>query len=113
VNVLVKTAMRPVSGSRPLAPPLPQSLEAERSILGAVLLENRALNAIVQRLHAADLFFPQHRLILASMIRLSEAQQPIDPVTLMDDLERRQELEIAGVYRTCRASRSACHESQT
>jgi len=76
--------------------PLPQNLEAERSILGAVLLDNHALNAAVQVLRSEDFFLSQHRHIFERMVQLSEKQQAIDTITLMEDLARRGELEAAG-----------------
>ena len=76
--------------------PLPHNLEAERSILGAVLLDNHALNAALEKLRAEDFFLPQHRLIFERMIQLAEKQQAIDTITLMEDLERQNQLESAG-----------------
>jgi len=76
--------------------PLPHNLEAERSILGAVLLDNHSLNAAVEKIRAEDFFLPQHRQIFQRMIQLAENQQAIDVVTLMDDLSRRGELDSAG-----------------
>jgi replicative DNA helicase len=76
--------------------PLPHNLEAERSILGAVLLDNHSLNAAVEKLRSEDFFLPQHRHIFERMIQLAEHQQAIDVVTLMDDLARRNELDAAG-----------------
>jgi len=76
--------------------PLPQNLEAERSILGAVLLDNHALNAAVQVLRSEDFFLSQHRYIFERMVQLSEKQLAIDTITLMEDLSRRGELEAAG-----------------
>jgi replicative DNA helicase len=76
--------------------PLPQNLEAERSILGAILLDNHALNSAVERVRSEDFFLSQHRQIFERMIQLAEKQQAIDVVTLMEDLGRRGELESAG-----------------
>lgn len=76
--------------------PLPHNLEAERSILGAVILDNHALNAAVEKLRPDDFFLPQHRLIFNQMVQLAEKQQAIDTITLMEDLTRRNELESAG-----------------
>lgn len=76
--------------------PLPHNLEAERSILGAVLLDNHALNAAVERLRTDDFFLPQHRRIFDRMVELAERQQAIDTITLMEDLDKRGELEAAG-----------------
>src|SRR6202451_4710963 len=76
--------------------PLPHNTEAERSILGAVLLDNHALNAAVERLRSEDFFLPQHRHIFERMVQLAEKQQAIDTITLMEDLVRSGELEAAG-----------------
>ena len=77
--------------------PLPHNIEAERSILGAVLLDNHALNAAVERLRPEDFFLPQHRHIFERMVQLGEKQQAIDTITLMEDLTSAAgELEAAG-----------------
>jgi replicative DNA helicase len=76
--------------------PLPHNLEAERSILGAVLLDNHALNTAIEKLRAEDFFLPQHRRIFECMVQLGEKQQAIDTITLLEDLTRRGELESAG-----------------
>jgi replicative DNA helicase len=76
--------------------PLPHNLDAERSILGAVLLDNFALNAAIEKVRSDDFFLPQHRHIFERMVQLGEKQQAIDIVTLMEDLNRRGELEAAG-----------------
>src|SRR5882724_1650708 len=75
---------------------LPQNLDAERSVLGAVLLDNHALNLAVEKLKPEDFFLDQHRRIFNQMIELAEAQQAIDLVTLSDILSRKGELESAG-----------------
>ncbi|MGB9402007.1 MAG: replicative DNA helicase, partial [Candidatus Acidiferrales bacterium] len=75
---------------------LPQNLEAERSILGAILLDNHALNAAIEKLKTDDFFLDPHRRIFERMINLGELQQAIDLVTLTEDLHRRGELEAAG-----------------
>src|SRR6516225_8644266 len=76
--------------------PLPSNLDAERSILGAILLDNNALNAAIEALKAEDFFIPQHRNIFTQMIALGESQQAIDLVTLTEELHRRGELDSSG-----------------
>jgi replicative DNA helicase len=76
--------------------PLPNNLEAERSILGAILLDNNALNTAIEALKAEDFFLTQHRHVFQQMIALGEAQQAIDLVTLTEELHRVGELEAAG-----------------
>jgi len=85
-----------MAGDTTLERPLPHNLEAERSILGAVLLDNHALNAAVERLRTDDFFLPQHRRIFERMVQLAEKQLAIDTITLMEDLARVGELEAAG-----------------
>src|SRR6201993_2341335 len=76
--------------------PLPSNLDAERSVLGAVLLDNNALNTAIEALRAEDFFLPQHRHVFTQMIALAEAQHAIDLVTLTEELHRRGELEASG-----------------
>ena len=76
--------------------PLPQNLDAERSVLGAILLDNHTLNTAITKLKPEDFFLDQHRRIFNQMIELGEAQQAIDLVTLSDLLHRKGELEAAG-----------------
>ncbi len=79
-----------------LEKPLPNNLDAERSVLGAILLDNHALNAAIENLRAEDFFLDQHRRVFTQMIALAESQQAIDLVTLTEELHRRGDLEAAG-----------------
>jgi replicative DNA helicase len=85
-----------MSANATLERPLPQNLEAERSILGAILLDNHALNAAIENLKPEDFFLEQHRRVFNQMIALGEAQQAIDLVTLTESLHRVGELESSG-----------------
>src|SRR6202790_1936931 len=76
--------------------PMPQHMEAERSILGAILLDNNALNTAIEKLKPEDFFHDHHRRIFQQMIELGETQQAIDLVTITDQLQRRGELESSG-----------------
>src|SRR6201988_172316 len=76
--------------------PLAATLDGERSILGAILLDNNALNAAIEALKPDDFFIPQHRNIFNRMIALGEAQQAIYLVTLTQELPRRSELDASG-----------------
>jgi replicative DNA helicase len=76
--------------------PLPHNLDAERSVLGAILLDNHALNTAVEKLKSEDFFLDQHRRVFQRMIALGEAQQAIDLVTLTEELQRHGELEASG-----------------
>jgi len=76
--------------------PLPQNVDAERSVLGAILIDNHALNTAIEKLKPEDFFHDAHRRIFNQMIQLGEAQQAIDLITLSDQLRRKGELEAAG-----------------
>src|SRR3979409_488444 len=75
---------------------LPQNTEAERSILGAILLDNHALNATLEKLKPEDFFHDHHRRIYQQMITLGETQQAIDLVPLTDQLHRSAGRESSG-----------------
>jgi replicative DNA helicase len=79
-----------------LEKPLPNNLDAERSVLGAIILDNNALNTAIENLRAEDFFLDQHRRVFTQMIALSEAQQAIDLITLTEELHRRGDLEASG-----------------
>jgi replicative DNA helicase len=85
-----------MSAQATLERPLPQNLDAERSILGAILLDNHALNAAIENLKPEDFFLEQHRRVFNQMIALGENQQAIDLVTLTESLHRVGELESSG-----------------
>src|SRR3984957_8139083 len=84
------------TASRALERPLPQNVEAERSILGAILLDNNAINPAIEKLKPEDFFHDHHRRIYQQMIVLGEAQLAIDLVTLTEQLTRVGELEAVG-----------------
>src|SRR5665213_573848 len=75
---------------------MPHNVEAERSILGAILLDNNAINAAVERLKPEDFFHDHHRRIYQQMIALGETQQAIDLVTLTEQRQRGGEVESVG-----------------
>jgi replicative DNA helicase len=61
---------------------LPHNLEAERSILGAILLDNTLLNQAIELLRVEDFYAGSHRLIFEQMLNLSEKGQAVDYITL-------------------------------
>jgi len=78
----------------------PQNVEAETSVLGAILLTEQALDGVLLEvgLRPDDFYRPRHQLVFASMIRLKEKAEPeaVDALTVCDDLRRSGELETAG-----------------
>ena len=75
---------------------LPHNLEAERSVLGAILLHNDAFNLAAEVIDSADFFRDAHRRIFDKMVKLSERGDAIDLVTLKEELGRAGELEEVG-----------------
>jgi replicative DNA helicase len=75
---------------------LPGNLEAERSILGAILLDDKAVLTIFERLKPQDFYLDSHRRIFDKMLLLMNNSRPIDLVTLKDELQRASELESVG-----------------
>jgi replicative DNA helicase len=75
---------------------LPANIEAERSILGAILLDNLSYNQAAEHLHPEDFSLDSHRRIYARMIDLAESSRPIDLITLIDELQRSKELQAIG-----------------
>jgi replicative DNA helicase len=75
---------------------LPHNLEAERSVLGAILLHNEAFNVAAETIDSRDFFRDAHRRIFEKMIILSERGQAIDLVTLKEELGRGGELDEIG-----------------
>src|SRR5437667_1711873 len=75
---------------------LPHNLEAERSVLGAILLHNDAFNLAAEVIDSGDFFRDAHRRIFDKMVTLSERHGAIDLVTLKDELGRAGELDEVG-----------------
>jgi replicative DNA helicase len=75
---------------------LPSNLEAERTVLGAILVDNAAFNSAAEILTREDFYRDAHRRIFEAMAVLAERSQPIDLVTLKDELTRRSALEAVG-----------------
>jgi replicative DNA helicase len=75
---------------------LPHNLEAERSVLGAILVHNDAFNLAVQVIDSRDFYRDAHRRIFEKMIALNERNQAIDFVTLKEELSRAGDLDDAG-----------------
>ena len=75
---------------------LPCNLEAERSILGAILLDDKAALTVFEKLKPQDFYLDSHRRIFEKMAYLTNNARPIDIVTLKDELQRSNELESVG-----------------
>lgn len=86
-------------GGRPIAsfdriPP--QNIEAEQCVLGAVLLENEAIATVMEYIGPNDFYKEAHRKIFISMLDLYEKNEPIDLITLTEQLQKKEQLQEVG-----------------
>jgi hypothetical protein len=77
-------------------PKLPHNPEAERSVLGAILLDNSSLRKVEQRICGTDFFIPAHRRIFAAMQKLAADGKPVEEIGLWEVLEDDPEVQAAG-----------------
>jgi replicative DNA helicase len=75
---------------------LPHNLEAEKSVLGAILINNAAFNLAAEVIDSQDFFRDAHRRIWDKMVVLNERNEPVDLVTLKDELVRSGDLDEVG-----------------
>ncbi len=74
----------------------PQNIEAEQSVLGAIILDNESLPKVIEILNIDDFYRETHRRLYGAMLSLFEKNEPIDIVTLTDYLRRTDELDSIG-----------------
>ena len=82
------------AGAEGLVPP--HSLEAEQSVLGALLIDKTAWDQVADIVTTEDFYRPDHRLIFEALGELVAAVRPADVVTVSEQLERRGRLTDAG-----------------
>jgi replicative DNA helicase len=75
---------------------MPQSPDAERAILGAILINNHAFYRIIGTIDTDDFFKDSHRTIFATMRRMAERSQEIEPLTLKEELAKHAQLDQVG-----------------
>ncbi len=74
----------------------PHSLEAEQSVLGALMIDNTHWDNIAEILMPDDFYRNEHRQVYRMMMRLAETSQPLDVITLGEALENEKQLEAVG-----------------
>jgi replicative DNA helicase len=74
----------------------PQNLEAEQSILGGILLDNQALNSVMEILSDGDFYSEAHRKIFKAILDLSERNEPCDLITITNILKDRKQIDQIG-----------------
>ncbi len=92
--------VRPASAASRAAAPAgripPQAIEAERSVLAAMLLDKDAINTVIQILTPEDFYRPAHQRICRAVYRLFERNEAVDVITLAEELTRAGDLERVG-----------------
>src|SRR5260221_6480592 len=88
--------MYQLAEASPTAPVPPQNLEAEESVLGAMMLSPGAIGAVSELLDAGDLYRESHAKVYRAALALYVKGEPVDAITLVDELEERGDLEPAG-----------------
>jgi len=74
----------------------PQNIDAEKSLLGAVLIDEETLADISEHVAAKDFYDKRHASIYDAMMRLYERHKPVDLLTLTDELKKKDDLEVIG-----------------
>lgn len=74
----------------------PQNLDAEMSLLGAVLIDEEVLADVSQHVKPKDFYDKRHAIIFSGMIRLYERHKPVDLLTLTDELKKKKEFDTIG-----------------
>src|SRR5947207_2234785 len=88
--------MAQLAQASPTAPVPPQNLEAEESVLGAMMLSPGAIGAVSEILDAGDFYRESHSKIYLAALALYAKGEPVDAITLVDELEERGQLEDVG-----------------
>ena len=86
-------SLAPVASSAPVPP---QNLEAEESVLGAMMISPGAIGAVSEILDAGDFYRESHAKVYRASLALYAKGEPVDAITLTDELEERGELEAVG-----------------
>jgi replicative DNA helicase len=74
----------------------PNDLEAERAVLGSILLDNVALSNVEGILAASDFYHPAHGVIYEAIVSIAGRREPVDVVTLAAELRSRERLNTVG-----------------
>jgi len=74
----------------------PQNIEAEQSVLGGILIENGAINKVMEILTVDDFYRDSHQRIFNALVDLSERDEPADLITLTNELRKSNQLDSIG-----------------
>ena len=83
-------------GNKELSELMPQNIEAEEAILGAILVSPACMNRVVEQLRPESFYKPAHRYVYEAMLQLYNSETKIDIVSVSDTLNITQKLELVG-----------------
>lgn len=75
---------------------MPHSVEAEQAVLGGLMIDNQRVDTVAEAISEEDFYRDSHRQIYQIMMSLADAGQPLDVITLSEELNRHQQLESVG-----------------
>ena len=82
------------SSAQPKIPP--QNIDAEQSVLGSILLKDKAFGNVLEILQPSDFYSPAHRIIFEAMVSLFEKNEPLDLITITNFLKDNNSLDKIG-----------------
>ena len=75
---------------------IPQNISAEQNVLSAMLISAEAIDTVAEILKPEDFYRPSHRIIYQVMLALHAKEQPVDLITVIEELKRRNKLDDVG-----------------
>ena len=94
----------------------PHSADAEESVIGALLIDSSAVVEVAEFLQASDFYKPANAKVFGAILQLHQSGQPIDILTVSEELERRGQIEEVGgraaLADLCARTPTAVHAKQ-
>ena len=78
----------------------PQNIEAEKSVLGSLMLDSKSIDVIIDILRPDDFYQTKHKIIFEAMVDLYQNKEPIDVLSLSSRLKDKKQLDAAGAVLT-------------
>ena len=75
---------------------IPQNITAEQNVLSAMLIGAKVIDKVAEILKPEDFYRPSHRIIYQVMLALHAKEQPVDLITVIEELKRRNKLDDVG-----------------
>ena len=74
----------------------PQNIEAEQSVIGAMLIDKNAVSLVTEKLMPEDFYRQAHQVIYSAILTLHSKNEPIDMITLINELKKMNRLDDVG-----------------